>query len=71
MDTLGRVRTSRERRKVILEEFDQTGVSATHFAKMAGSRYSTFAAWISLRSYRYAWVERAKTCGFPRNSFFG
>lgn len=48
-DTLGRVRTSRERRQAILDEFDQSGVSAAQFAKLAGLRYSTFAAWVQRR----------------------
>jgi len=45
MDTLGRARTSKERREAILDEFDQSGVSAAQFAKLAGIRYSTFAGW--------------------------
>lgn len=48
-DTLGRVRTSRERRQAILDEFDQSGVSAAQFAKLAGLSYSTFAAWVQRR----------------------
>jgi transposase-like protein len=49
MDTRGRVRTSRERRRAILAEFDQSGVSAAQFAKLTGLRYSTFAAWVQRR----------------------
>lgn len=49
MDTLGRVRTSRERRQAILEEFDQSGVSAAQFAQLAGIGYSTFAGWLARR----------------------
>jgi len=49
VDTMGRVRTSRERRQAILEEFDQSGVSAAQFAQLAGIRYSTFAAWMARR----------------------
>ena len=49
VDTRGRVRTSPERRQAILHEFDQSGVSAAQFAKLAGIRYSTFAAWINRR----------------------
>ena len=49
MDTQGRVRTSRERRQAILDEFDQSGVSAAQFAELAGIRYSTFAGWVNRR----------------------
>ena len=52
VDTRGRVRTSLERRQAILEEFDQSGVSAAQFAKLAGIRYSTFAAWVNRRHSR-------------------
>ena len=49
MDTQGRVRISRERRKAILDEFERSGVSGAQFAKLAGIRYSTFAGWVSRR----------------------
>ena len=52
MDTLGRMYTSRERRQAILDEFDQSGVSAAQFAKLVGIRYSTFAAWVHRRRRR-------------------
>ena len=45
MDTRGRVRTSKERRQAILDEFDRSGVSAARFAKLTGLHYSTFAGW--------------------------
>jgi len=48
-DTKGRVRTPRERREQLLEEFEQTGASAAMFAKIAGLRYSTFAGWVNGR----------------------
>lgn len=50
MDTKGRVRTSKEQRRVILAEFERSGVSATQFAQRTGLKYSTFAAW--LQRYR-------------------
>jgi len=52
MDTKGRVRTSREQRRVILAEFERSGLSVTGFARRAGLKYSTFAAWI--QRYRRA-----------------
>ena len=48
-DTKGRVRTPRERREQLLDEFEQTGASAAMFAKIAGLRYSTFAEWVNRR----------------------
>ena len=43
------MRTPRERREQLLDEFEQTGASAAMFAKIAGLRYSTFAGWVSRR----------------------
>ena len=46
MDTWGRVRTSKEKRNAILEEFKRSGISAAQFAKIAGLKYSTLAGWL-------------------------
>ena len=46
MDSKGRVRTSKEQRRVILAEFERSGVSATQFAKVTGLKYSTLAGWL-------------------------
>jgi transposase-like protein len=46
MDTKGRVRTSKEQRRVILAEFERSGASATQFAQRTGLKYSTLAAWV-------------------------
>ena len=46
VDTKGRVRTSKEQRRLILSEFERSGVSAAQFAQRAGVKYSTFAAWV-------------------------
>lgn len=53
-DTKGRVRAPRERREQLLDEFEQTGASAAMFAKIAGLRYSTFAAWVNRRRKQQA-----------------
>ena len=45
IDTKGRVRTSREQRRLILDEFERSGVSAVEFARRAGLKYSTLAGW--------------------------
>jgi transposase-like protein len=54
MDTRGRVRASREQRRVILDEFERSGTSAAQFARRAGLKYSTFAAWV----HRYGQRKR-------------
>jgi transposase-like protein len=46
LDTKGRVRTSREQRRVILAKFEHSGLSAVQFARQTGLKYSTFAAWV-------------------------
>ena len=45
-DGRGRVRQSVERRERLLEEFDRSGASGAQFARLAGIKYSTFAAWV-------------------------
>jgi len=46
LDTKGRVRTSKEQRRVILDEFERSGMSAVRFAKQTGLKYSTLAGWV-------------------------
>ena len=46
LDTKGRVRTSKEQRRVILAEFARSGLSAAEFAQRTGLKYSTFMAWV-------------------------
>jgi transposase-like protein len=55
VDTKGRVRTSKEQRRLILAEFERSGVSAAQFAQRTGLKYSTFAAWVQ----RYRRPKRA------------
>ena len=43
VDTRGRVRTSREQRRLILAEFERSGVSAVEFSRRSGLKYSTLA----------------------------
>jgi transposase-like protein len=59
-DTKGRVRTPRERREQLLDEFEQTGASAAAFARIIGVRYSTFAAWVNRRKKLGRASERAQ-----------
>jgi len=53
-DTKGRVRASKEQRRVILAKFEDSGMSAAQFAQRTGLKYSTFAAWVQ----RYRRVKR-------------
>lgn len=46
VDTKGRVRTSAEQRRLIMAEFEHSGLPAVQFAKRAGLKYSTLAAWV-------------------------
>jgi transposase-like protein len=46
LDSRGRVRTSREQRKIVLGEFERSGVSAAQFARQTGLKYSTLAGWL-------------------------
>jgi len=56
VDTKGRVRASKEQRRVILAEFERSGVSAARFAKLTGLKYSTLAGW--LQRYRRTQPQR-------------
>ena len=49
LDALGRVRTTRQRREALLDEFERSGVAAAQFARMAGIKYPTFATWVQQR----------------------
>jgi hypothetical protein len=45
-DERGRVRVSRERREVLLAEFERSGMSGAKFARMSGLNYQTFIGWV-------------------------
>ena len=51
-DRLGRMRTSPERRELLLDEFERSGMSGAEFAKMIGIHYTTFAGWRQRRNKR-------------------
>lgn len=57
LDTQGRVRTTKEQRRIILAQFEHSGMSATQFAQRTGLKYSTFAAWVQ-RYHRTKRPER-------------
>jgi hypothetical protein len=52
-DVLGRVISSAEQRRVLLEEFAGSGLSGPQFAQMAGVKYQTFATWRQLAARQH------------------
>jgi hypothetical protein len=48
-DVIGRVRTPRERRERLLDEFEKSGLSGQEFAKLSGVKSQTFATWAQKR----------------------
>ena len=48
-DTQGRVLVSRERRELLLEQYDRSGMSGVKFAEYVGIKYSTLAYWLQSR----------------------
>jgi hypothetical protein len=60
VDSQGRLRTSKEQRRIILGEFERSGLSAVQFARQTGLKYSTLAGW--LQRYR-----RSQTPGRTRS----
>lgn len=48
-DMLGRIRTRRQRREKILDEFEGSGLSGRKFAELTGINYQTFATWAQQR----------------------
>ena len=49
VDEAGRVWTPRELRDAVLDEFERSGIPATHFAARLGVKYPTFASWALLK----------------------
>ena len=48
-DRLGRVRMPAYKRELILDRFEQSGMSGQGFAAHIGVNYSTFASWVQKR----------------------
>ena len=48
-DARGRVLVSRERRELLLEEYDRSGMSGVKFAQYVGIKYSTLSYWLQSR----------------------
>ena len=62
LDTRGRVRTGRERREMLLAEFDRSGVSGARFARMAGINRQTFYGWLHERRRAATGKPASKRC---------
>ena len=61
VDTKGRVRASKEQRRLILAEFERSAVPAAQFAQKTGLKYSTLAGWLQR-------CRRAKPTGGARQA---
>lgn len=64
-DVLGRVKTSKERREKILDEFEQSGVSGRKFAELIGVNFQTFATWAQRRRRERKRYPKAKALKAP------
>jgi len=59
-DSPGRMRTSPERREMLLDEFEGSGMSGPQFAAMIGVKYQTFYGWRQHRTQRRQFGAIAK-----------
>lgn len=62
-DVLGRVKTPKERREALLDEFERGGLSGQKFVEVVGIKYQTFATWAQQRRRargNYPAVKRGK-----------
>ena len=48
-DKRGRVRSTPERRRELLEQYDKSGLSGPKFAALTGLKYQTLASWLQRR----------------------
>jgi hypothetical protein len=48
-DVLGRVKTPKNRRQELLDEFERSGISGAQYARIVGINYQTFATWVQGR----------------------
>jgi hypothetical protein len=53
-DAQGRVLVTRERRELLLEQYDRSGMSGVKFAQYVGIKYSTLAYWLQSRRRKRA-----------------
>lgn len=48
-DVLGRIKTPKEQREQLLDEFERSGLSGCKYAQLVGVKYQTFATWLQKR----------------------
>jgi len=58
-DARGRVRTPREKREQILDEYERSGMTGAAFAAMVGVKYPTLASWVQQRRKHGAGASEA------------
>jgi hypothetical protein len=63
---MGRVRTDRQRRDAILEDFERSGMSGAAYAELHGIKYSTFAHWAQKRRRQRGGEEALRRPGATR-----
>lgn len=61
MDVRGRMRFTAARRRELLEQYDQSGLSGPKFAAVTGLKYQTLAAWLQKRRMQRDAVAPAVT----------
>jgi hypothetical protein len=61
-DAQGRVLISRERRELLLGQYDRSGMSGVKFAEYIGIKYSTLAYWLQNRKTGVANESRKSCC---------
>lgn len=66
IDRRGRVRYTRHRREMLLDEFERCGVSAWEFASTIGVNYTTFAGWRQQRKRERAQSGSASDLSLPQ-----
>lgn len=67
-DDLGRVRMPRERRAMLVREFQRCGLPASKFAQLAEVRYHTFWNWLREHGLTVAKVVRTTLEKHPQNA---
>ena len=60
VDAIGRVRVPVERREMLVDEFEGSGMSGLAFAKRYGINYPTFATWVQKRRRADGTYEKMK-----------
>ena len=60
VDAIGRVRVPVERREMLVDEFEGSGMSGLAFAKRYGINYPTFATWVQKRRRADGRYEKMK-----------